>query len=33
VAQTPQDVRAAADAVTGAAEDDGVALELERWFG
>ncbi|MCX5095301.1 HAD hydrolase family protein [Streptomyces sp. NBC_00365] len=33
VAQIPQDVRAAADAVTGATEDDGVALELERWFG
>jgi hypothetical protein len=23
----------AADAVTAAAEQDGVALELERWFG
>ncbi|MEV0265873.1 HAD family hydrolase [Streptomyces sp. NPDC050617] len=33
VAQAPQDVRDAADAVTAAAEDDGVALELERWFG
>lgn len=33
VAQASQDVRAAADVVTGAAEDDGVALELERWFG
>jgi hydroxymethylpyrimidine pyrophosphatase-like HAD family hydrolase len=26
------EVRAAADAVTAAADDDGVALELERWF-
>jgi hydroxymethylpyrimidine pyrophosphatase-like HAD family hydrolase len=33
MAQAPQNVRAAAHAVTGAAEDDGVALELERWFG
>ncbi|MFD8385863.1 HAD family hydrolase [Streptomyces sp. NPDC059679] len=32
VAQAPQDVRDAADAVTAAAEDDGVVLELERWF-
>ncbi|MGP3970770.1 HAD family hydrolase [Streptomyces sp. 6N223] len=33
VAQAPQEVRDAADAVTAAAEDDGVALELDRWFG
>ncbi|MGP4111528.1 HAD family hydrolase [Streptomyces sp. 4N509B] len=33
VAEAPQSVRDAADAVTAAAEDDGVALELERWFG
>jgi hydroxymethylpyrimidine pyrophosphatase-like HAD family hydrolase len=33
VAQAPPEVRAAADAVTAAAEDDGVALELTRWFG
>jgi hydroxymethylpyrimidine pyrophosphatase-like HAD family hydrolase len=33
VAQAPLDVREAADAVTAAAEEDGVALELERWFG
>ncbi|WP_329530279.1 HAD hydrolase family protein [Streptomyces sp. NBC_01450] len=33
VTQAPQDVRAAADVVAGAAEDDGVAFELERWFG
>jgi HAD superfamily hydrolase (TIGR01484 family) len=32
VGQAPQEVRDAADAVTVAAEDDGVALELERWF-
>jgi hydroxymethylpyrimidine pyrophosphatase-like HAD family hydrolase len=33
VGQAPPEVRAAADAVIEAAEDDGVALELERWFG
>jgi hydroxymethylpyrimidine pyrophosphatase-like HAD family hydrolase len=33
VGQAPSEVRAVADAVTEAAEDDGVALELERWFG
>jgi len=33
VGQAPQEVRDAADGVTAAAEDDGVALELERWFG
>jgi hydroxymethylpyrimidine pyrophosphatase-like HAD family hydrolase len=33
VGQAPSEVRAAADAVTEAAEDEGVALELERWFG
>lgn len=33
VAQAPQDVLDAADAVTAAAGDDGVALELGRWFG
>jgi hydroxymethylpyrimidine pyrophosphatase-like HAD family hydrolase len=33
VGQAPEEVRSAADAVTAAAEDDGVALELERWFG
>ncbi|MGH3264822.1 MAG: HAD family hydrolase, partial [Trebonia sp.] len=32
VGQAAQEVRDAADAVTAAAEDDGVALELERWF-
>ncbi len=32
VAQAPPEVRAAADAVTASAEDDGVALELGRWF-
>lgn len=32
VGQAAAEVRAAADAVTAAAEDDGVALELERWF-
>lgn len=33
VGQAAQEVRDAADAVTAAAEDDGVALELLRWFG
>ena len=33
VGQASLEVRAAADAVTEDAEDDGVALELERWFG
>ena len=33
VGQAPPEVRAAADAVTEAAEDDGVAHELQRWFG
>lgn len=33
VAQTPQDVLDAADAVTAAAGDEGVALDLGRWFG
>jgi len=33
VARSPQEVLDAADAVTEAAEDDGVARELERWFG
>jgi hydroxymethylpyrimidine pyrophosphatase-like HAD family hydrolase len=33
VGQAPVEVRAAADAVTRSAEDDGVAAELERWFG
>ena len=28
----PAEVREAADAVTAAAEDDGVAVELARWF-
>jgi HAD superfamily hydrolase (TIGR01484 family) len=30
--QAIEDVREAADDVTGTADDDGVALELERWF-
>lgn len=30
--QAIEEVRAAADAVTGTADEDGVALELERWF-
>jgi hypothetical protein len=33
VGQATQDVVDAADAVTAPAEDDGVALELARWFG
>ena len=33
VGQATQDVIDAADAVTAPAEDDGVALELARWFG
>jgi hydroxymethylpyrimidine pyrophosphatase-like HAD family hydrolase len=32
VGQAVQDVLDAADAVTAPAEDDGVALELKRWF-
>jgi len=30
--QAVEDVRAAADAVTGTVDDDGAALEIERWF-
>jgi hydroxymethylpyrimidine pyrophosphatase-like HAD family hydrolase len=33
VTHAPPEVLAAADAVTDAAEDDGVAHELDRWFG
>jgi hydroxymethylpyrimidine pyrophosphatase-like HAD family hydrolase len=32
VGQAAAEVREAADAVTATADDDGVALELERWF-
>jgi HAD superfamily hydrolase (TIGR01484 family) len=31
--QAPHEVQAAADDVTAPVEDDGAALELERWFG
>ena len=31
--QAPDEVRQAADDVTGQVEDDGAAVELERWFG
>jgi Cof subfamily protein (haloacid dehalogenase superfamily) len=31
--QAPDEVKDAADDVTAAVEDDGAALELERWFG
>jgi HAD superfamily hydrolase (TIGR01484 family) len=31
--QAPEEVRAAADAVTGRVEDDGAVAELRRWFG
>ncbi len=31
--QAPDDVKAVADAVTGTLGEDGVAVELSRWFG
>ena len=33
MAQSVEEVRAAADAVTESVHDDGAALEIERWFG
>ena len=33
MAQAVEEVREAADAVTGTVHDDGAAVEIERWFG